>query len=95
MTEDPVAICKAAGAAAKERYAGKDVAGTITVGGGERVVTFAPKDPWARGAYKLVVDARLEDVCGNRVGVPFEVDVFHPIPLKPMVKLTERAFSVK
>jgi hypothetical protein len=31
MTEDPVAICKAAGAAAKERYAGKDVAGMLAV----------------------------------------------------------------
>jgi hypothetical protein len=31
MTEDPVAICKAAGAAAKERYAGKDVAGMLAL----------------------------------------------------------------
>jgi hypothetical protein len=74
---------------------GARVAGTLSVGGGERVVSFAPKRPWAKGDYKLVIDDELEDVCGNRVGVPFEVDVFHPIPLKPMVKLTERAFSVK
>jgi hypothetical protein len=74
---------------------GDRVGGTLTVGGGERVVSFAPKKPWARGDYKLVIDDELEDVCGNRVGVPFEVDVFHPIPLRPKVKLTERAFAVK
>jgi hypothetical protein len=74
---------------------GTRVAGTVTVGGGERVVSFAPAKPWARGAYKLVIDERLEDVCGNRVGQPFEVDVLKPIPLKPEVKLSERAFAVK
>jgi hypothetical protein len=74
---------------------GKSVEGTLTVGGGERVVSFAPKKPWVKGDYKLVIDETLEDVCGNRVGEPFEVDVFKPIPLKPMVKLTERPFAVK
>lgn len=74
---------------------GTEVDGTLTVGGGERVVHFAPKKPWAKGDYKLMVNETLEDVCGNSVGVPFEVDVFKPIPLKPMVKLTERPFTVK
>lgn len=74
---------------------GKKVDGTLSVGGGERVVTFTPKTPWVRGAYKLMIDASLEDVCGNRVGEPFEVDVLRPIPLKPMVKLAERPFAVK
>lgn len=74
---------------------GNRAEGTLTVGGGERVVSFAPRRPWARGDYKLVIDDELEDVCGNRVGVPFEVDVFHPIPERPKVKLTERPFAVK
>jgi hypothetical protein len=74
---------------------GKPVDGGWTVGGGERVVTFAPKDRWAKGAYKLVVDARLEDVCGNRVGEPFELDVLKPIPAKAVTKLAERPFAVK
>ncbi len=75
--------------------AGAPVDGVVTVGGGERVVTFAPKKAWAKGGYKLVVDARLEDVCGNRVGEPFELDVFRPIPLRPAAKLVERPFAVK
>jgi hypothetical protein len=74
---------------------GARVPGTISVGGGERVVSFVPANPWARGDYKLVIDDTLEDVCGNRVGEPFEVDVFKPIPLRPMAKLTERPFAAK
>ena len=74
---------------------GKKVPGEVTVGGGERVVTFAPKDRWARGQYKLVVDTRLEDVCGNRVGESFEVDVFKPVTGKIEAKTFERPFAVR
>jgi hypothetical protein len=74
---------------------GAPVPGTLTVGGGERVLTFAPKTPWKRGAYKLVVDSRLEDVCGNRVGEPFEVDVFKPVTRKIESKTFERLFMVR
>lgn len=75
--------------------AGKKVEGQVTVGGGERVVTFAPARPWRRGDYKLAVDTRLEDVCGNRVGEPFEVDVFKPVRRKVETKTAERPFAVK
>lgn len=75
--------------------AGKRVDGTITVGGGERVITFAPAKPWTRGDYKLVVDTRLEDVCGNRVGQPFEVDVFKPVTGRIAVETAERPFTVR
>lgn len=71
------------------------VEGTLTVGGGERVVSFTPKKPWVKGEYKLIIDEALEDACGNRVGEPFEVDPDKPSPPKPTVKLTERAFTVK
>ena len=66
------------------------VPGMLTVGGGERVLTFAPKTPWRRGEYKLVADTRLEDVCGNRVGEPFEVDVFKPVTRTIETKTVER-----
>ena len=59
--------------------AGAKMAGAVTVGGGERVVTFAPAGPWAAGTYNLMIDRRLEDVCGNRVGEAFEVDEFGPV----------------
>ena len=74
---------------------GKHVPGTLTVGGGERVLTFAPEQPWKRGEYKLVAQTRLEDVCGNRVGEPFEVDVFKPVTPKIETKTADRKFTVR
>lgn len=75
--------------------AGQPVPGTMTVGGGERVLTFAPKSPWSRGDYKLLIDTRLEDVCGNSIAKPFEVDIFHPVTSKLEVKTHERPFTVR
>lgn len=73
---------------------GKRVPGTLTVGAGERVLTFAPKQPWPKGEYRLVVDTRLEDTCGNRVGEPFEVDETKPTAPKGEAT-AERTFTVR
>jgi hypothetical protein len=72
---------------------GQPVPGEITVGGGERVVTFVPAKPWKKGEYRLAADRRLEDMCGNRVGERFEVDVTRP-DQKPRPELGERRFTV-
>lgn len=75
--------------------AGNDVPGELTVGGGERVVTFAPAKPWGKGEYRLRAESRLEDVCGNRVGEPFEVDVFKPITPRIEAKYADRKFTAR
>ena len=72
---------------------GKRIEGETTVGGGERVVTFAPAKPWKKGEFKLVVDSRLEDACGNRVGEPFEVHTANPRTNGPVT--LERRFVVR
>jgi hypothetical protein len=72
----------------------RPVAGEVTVGGGERVITFVPAKPWMRDEYRLVVDPRLEDVCGNRIGEPFEVDATTPPP-KREAKYFQKRFVVK
>lgn len=78
-----------------ENSAGQQLKGTITVGGGERVVTFTPSGPWLPGDYQLVADTRLEDVCGNRVGEPFEVDEFRPVTARLEAKYYQRPFRVR
>jgi hypothetical protein len=37
---------------------------------------FTPVAPWSPGAYRLIADSDLEDLAGNGIGRPFEVDVF-------------------
>jgi len=40
---------------------------------------FVPEAAWKPGAYRLVVGVDLEDLAGNAVGRPFEVDVFERV----------------
>ena len=50
---------------------------------------------WLPGEYKLVIDTRLEDPCGNRVGEPFEVDEVKPVQKRIESKTVERRFTVR
>ena len=52
---------------------GERLAGETSVGTGEQSWSFRPDEPWSGQTYTLRVDARLEDVAGNRVAEPFEV----------------------
>ena len=52
----------------------RPLAGEIRVEQGETRWTFTPRAPWRPGEYRLVAAATLEDVAGNRIGRPFEVD---------------------
>lgn len=54
------------------------IAGTVTIDQHETIWRFTPERPWVRGAYRLVVDLGLEDVAGNRPGLPFDVDAVEP-----------------
>jgi hypothetical protein len=45
----------------------------------ERRWTFVPSRPWRRGAHALVVQTSIEDLAGNNIGKPFEVDVLEGV----------------
>ena len=55
------------------------VAGRIAVDREERRWSFVPDNPWIRGRYRIEVGTWLEDLAGNRIGKPFDVDVFERI----------------
>jgi hypothetical protein len=57
----------------------KKVTGGVTVGEEETVWRFTLEKAWPAGSYRLVADTRLEDLAGNSIARPFEVDVFHPV----------------
>jgi hypothetical protein len=58
---------------------GRMVPGEVSVGENEKVWKFKPNAAWNEGAYRLVVGTELEDVAGNSVARPFEVDLTAPI----------------
>jgi hypothetical protein len=70
--------------------------GSVEVTDGERKLRFpAPRGGWSKGRYKLLIDTRLEDVCGNRVGEPFEVDIFKPVERSIETEIVTREFTLK
>jgi hypothetical protein len=56
-----------------------DVDGTATVDREETEWRFVPIRPWKAGEYQMVVDTTLEDLAGNRIGRPFDVDTFERV----------------
>jgi hypothetical protein len=74
---------------------GKRVPGTVAVIDEETRWQFTPRQPWRAGRYDLVVDTSLEDLAGNSVGRPFEVDLFRPIERTIKTKTVRRSFEVK
>jgi hypothetical protein len=58
---------------------GRPVTGTRAVADDERSWLFTPDRTWTPGRYSLLVDRELEDLAGNSIGRPFEVDLFEKV----------------
>jgi hypothetical protein len=71
---DQAMLLRAIGVTAGDRPVG----GRIEVGQGERSWRFIPETPWDTAPIALRVDPELEDLAGNSVARPFEVDVVKP-----------------
>jgi hypothetical protein len=55
------------------------VPGNVSIGRQEAEWRFTPRQPWKAGDYQLIVDSGLEDLAGNSVGQPFDIDVFQRV----------------
>jgi len=50
------------------------VTGDVQTDAGETRWRFTPAAPWRAGEHQLQASSILEDVAGNRIGRPFEVE---------------------
>lgn len=57
-----------------ESAAKETVEGTITIQDSEKQWKFTPEQPWEVGNYRVVIGTNVEDLAGNTVTRPFEVD---------------------
>jgi len=70
-------------AALATRLIGIDgMSGALTLTANETTLVFTPDTNWESREYKLLVDTALEDLAGNRVGRPFDVDTFNRITVR-------------
>jgi hypothetical protein len=73
---------------------GDVLAGEAAVGREEREWSFTPESPWAPGPHRLLVDKLLEDLAGNSVGRPFEVDAARDVTRQVIPETVAVPFEV-
>jgi hypothetical protein len=73
---------------------GNSVPGQTTTEADETRWRFTPEQPWTTGRYTLVVDKTLEDLAGNSIGRPFEVDLFDKVDARPTSETVTIPFQI-
>ena len=58
-----------------EAEGGKRINGNIETASNETEWRITPREAWPPGDHQIVVDTRLEDLAGNNLRQPFEVDI--------------------
>ena len=71
------------------------VAGETSLSDSEHQWSFAPSKAWTAGPYRIVVQTALEDLAGNNIGKPFEVDLFDGVQRRVGNETVSLAFEVK
>jgi hypothetical protein len=61
---------------------GNAIAGAVSTTDSERVWRFTPEQPWTGELHRITVNSLLEDLAGNSLERPFEVDLEKPPPSK-------------
>lgn len=75
--------------------AGHRVEGEIELTEQERRWSFRPEANWRAGNYFLVVQTTIEDLAGNNIGKPFEVDLFDQVQRRPVSESVKLGFEVR
>ncbi|HUY92097.1 MAG TPA: hypothetical protein VMV10_25370 [Pirellulales bacterium] len=74
---------------------GEPVAGEIAIDQQETRWRFTPRDAWRPGSYDLVAGKELEDLAGNSLARPFEIDELKPVTLEVTPEFVRVPFEVK
>ncbi len=72
---------------------GKRVDGTVTLADHETVWDFRPAQPWKAGRFTLQIADIIEDLAGNSIARPFEVDRFDRFET-PTIKQSTLHFEI-
>lgn len=75
--------------------AGDEVAGTADLTRHETEWRFVPDEPWEKGSMELSVGTILEDLAGNSVGKPFEVDMFDRVERRMAKETVSVPFEIR
>jgi hypothetical protein len=73
---------------------GESVGGKAGLEDQERRWNFVPSAPWHRGTYRIVIETTIEDLAGNNIGKPFEVDLFENVQRRATNSTVRLPFEV-
>lgn len=71
------------------------VEGKVSLEEQERRWTFTPDNIWRRGRYQLIIHTTLEDLAGNNIGKPFEVDLFEGVERRLPTTTVKLSFEIQ
>jgi hypothetical protein len=74
---------------------GNPLKGTASIENRERLWRFIPLNSWRRGSYRIVVQTTIEDLAGNNIGKPFEVDLFEGVQRKLTAASVKLSFQIR
>lgn len=74
---------------------GEAVRGSATLDQFECRWTFSPENPWEEPSPKLVIETTIEDLAGNNIGKPFEVDMVETAPRRLVRSTVELRFRLR
>ena len=74
---------------------GRDVPGDVELADEETTWRFTPQKAWVEGRNLLTVNTIIEDLAGNSVGRPFEVDLFDRIDRRVTSEKVSLSFEIK
>ncbi len=69
--------------------------GEVTLADAERAWLFRPATAWKTGPHTLLVQTTIEDLAGNNIGKPFEVDLFEPVQRQFTNTVVKLPFEVR
>lgn len=74
---------------------GEIVGGKVSLEDQERRWKFTPDTVWRRGRYQIIIQTTLEDLAGNNIGKPFEVDLFEGVERRLSATTVKLSFEIQ
>jgi len=74
---------------------GEMAPGKVSLEDQERRWTFTPDNVWRRGRYQLIIHTTVEDLAGNNIGKPFEVDLFEGVERRLSTTTVKLSFEIR
>jgi hypothetical protein len=72
-----------------------EITGAVDVARDESEWRFTPAAAWNAGSHRLIIDMSLEDLAGNKIGQPFDIDVFERVTERIISSTTSRSFEIR